>query len=141
MKNQLIYTATILFVLLLSTQAKAQTTLEEYNYVTKGYKVQVESGLDMKKGYQLIDIDQKATSDRTASLKKLVKVNSTDKKTVAYMIIYSKTGGVKEYICVPHPDSDSDIKTLYWKALYDGPSDASYKLQLIAYLLSDQLKW
>jgi len=27
------------------------TTLEEYNYITKGYKVQIESGLDMKKGY------------------------------------------------------------------------------------------
>lgn len=27
-----------------------QTTQEEYNYITKGYKIQLESGLDMKKG-------------------------------------------------------------------------------------------
>ncbi|WP_421799825.1 hypothetical protein [Haliscomenobacter sp.] len=29
------------------------TTQEEYNYVTKGYKIQQESGLDMKKGYSI----------------------------------------------------------------------------------------
>jgi hypothetical protein len=28
------------------------TTLEEYNYVTKGYAVQIEQGLDMKAGYE-----------------------------------------------------------------------------------------
>ena len=31
----------------------APTSEEEYNYLTKGYKVQIESGLDMKKGYAL----------------------------------------------------------------------------------------
>lgn len=33
-----------------------QTTEEEYNYLTKGYKVQIESGLDMKKGYEFKDL-------------------------------------------------------------------------------------
>ena len=35
----------------------SQTTLEEYNYISKGYKIQLESGLDMKRGYLLEDID------------------------------------------------------------------------------------
>ena len=51
--------------------AKAQTTLEEYNYITKGYKVQTDSGLDMKKGYELSDIDENSTDERTAQLKVL----------------------------------------------------------------------
>ncbi len=34
-----------------------QTTETEYNYVTKGYKIQLESGLDMKKGYRFEDLD------------------------------------------------------------------------------------
>ncbi|MDI5888742.1 hypothetical protein [Flavobacterium yafengii] len=32
------------------------TTLEEYNYMTKGYKIQVSSGLDVKKGYVITDL-------------------------------------------------------------------------------------
>ena len=39
-----------------NNQLPAPTTEEEYNYLTKGYKIQVESGLDMKKGYSLIDM-------------------------------------------------------------------------------------
>lgn len=34
------------------------TTEEEYNYLTKGYRVQLESGLDMKKNYLLEDWGQ-----------------------------------------------------------------------------------
>jgi hypothetical protein len=30
---------------------KGITTEEEYNYMSKGYKIQIESGLDMKNGY------------------------------------------------------------------------------------------
>ncbi len=44
-----------------STKVHSQTTLEEYNYVTKGYHVQLTSGLDMKKGYEFEDIDKKGT--------------------------------------------------------------------------------
>lgn len=48
----------LIFALLLSavTFLKAQTTEEEYNFVTIGFKVQLESGLDMKKGYALKDL-------------------------------------------------------------------------------------
>jgi len=33
---------------------KSRTTEEEYNYMSRGYKMQVESGLDIKKGYSLM---------------------------------------------------------------------------------------
>ena len=49
----------ITFILLSSSVAKmyAQpTSEEEYNYITKGYKVQVETGLDMKAGYHFKDL-------------------------------------------------------------------------------------
>ena len=43
-----------LFVLGASV-AFGQTTDDEYNYLTKGYAVQVSSGLDMKQGYSMTD--------------------------------------------------------------------------------------
>ena len=33
----------------------SQTTMEEYNYITKGYKIMLESGLDLKEGYEIKD--------------------------------------------------------------------------------------
>ena len=51
--------ALIVVILTGVTKLNAQpTTEEEYNYVTKGYKIQFESGLDMKAGYSLKDIGE-----------------------------------------------------------------------------------
>ncbi len=38
------------------SQTISPTTIEEYNYITKGYKTMIESGLDMKKGYSFKDL-------------------------------------------------------------------------------------
>lgn len=121
--------------------AKVKTTLEEYNYVTKGYQIQLESGLDMKKGYLLEDVDTAQTEIRKATLKKLVKLTGTERKTTAYMLIYQKEDESAQYICIPHPNSDKEILQQYWKALYDDYGDASAKLQLITFLLSKILVW
>ena len=130
-----------LLLLLAVTFIKAQTTMEEYNYITKGYKVQVESGLDMKAGYELKDVERESSGDRMAQLRVLYRVKGTTKETAAYMIQYEKKGQPTEYICIPHPGSDQNIRlTLYWKALYSG-TDASEKLQLITYLMSRNLRW
>ncbi len=51
-----ILTATIIILVLCENSFSQSTTQEEYNYITKGYKIQVESGLDMKKGYILTEL-------------------------------------------------------------------------------------
>jgi hypothetical protein len=130
----------MLIIALLTNRLNAQTTMEEYNYVVKGYKVQLESGLDMKKGYELVDVDDASAGERKVTLKKLVKT-SPQRKTVAYMVTYRKGSGATEYICIPHPSSDTEIRDMYWKALYAGDGDSSYRLQLIAFLLSRNLIW
>ena len=43
----------LLIVLFVSTYSFSHTTEEEYSYVTKGLKIQIDGGLDMKKGYEL----------------------------------------------------------------------------------------
>lgn len=124
-----------------SLTVSSQTSAEEYNYLTKGYKVQIESGLDMKKGYELEDVDAVTAGPRTVSLKKLNKVTGTQKKTAAYLIIYQKDTNPKEYICVPNPNSEKEVTDAFWNMLYNGTGDHSAKLQLISYLLSRRLNW
>lgn len=88
------------------------TTEEEYNYLSKGYKIQIESGLDMKKGYSFIDLSpengfglsfkdsQKGTITRTIKYKALMR-DGEDKPCAILCILERKDTGYKNYICIP----------------------------------------
>jgi hypothetical protein len=127
--------------LLSCTTILGQTTTEEYNYITKGYQVQMESGLDMKKGYSLEDLGTETTTERSAELKVLHRINGERKVIAAYMIIYRRSGLPTEFICIPSPNSEVSILNKYWAELYNGNGDSSQRLQLISFLISKKLKW
>jgi len=92
-------------------QSKISTTEEEYNYVTKGYKTQFESGLDMKKGYILKDLGEWSLKydnvTRGLTFKGLLRENDTI--PCAVMAIYQKKNNGKssltEYYCIPTLDA------------------------------------
>lgn len=136
--------ASILFFASLTTNA--QTSIVEYNYVTKGYKNHLDDGSDMKKGYELQDISSAKinSSDgkvRKGWLKSFRKLEGAQSKVVAYMIVYQLDNNEKAYICVPHPSSDMEIVGKYLAELHDGSSDSSHKLQLISFLLTKGFNW
>ena len=120
--------------------AYSQTTLEEYNYLSKGYKIQIESGLDMKKGYEIKDNYTEKTSERTVNLKTLYRVNGNVKTIAAYLFVYNKNGKAKQYICIPNPQSTEEILNKYWSSLA-GEGDSTRKLQLILYVVTTKLEW
>ena len=105
----------VLLFLVYSVNAISQTTLEEYNYVSKGYKVQLESGLDMKKGYRFDDIysihmEYSDNEVKETEFKALLR--DSLRMPVAIMCIFSHSGSLpKEYICLPQFNSSKEI----WK--------------------------
>ena len=115
MKIIITYLTALMLALLFSvTCVFGQTTQEEYNYITKGYKVQIESGLDMKKGYVLLGMGDWGlnfgTEKRNCEFKLLV--NQDLDKPCAIMMIYKRTdiaNGVNYYICIPSPKSSPEI--------------------------------
>jgi len=48
-------TILVTILIFISITVFAQTTELEYNYMTKGYKIQQQAGLDMKRGYKFIN--------------------------------------------------------------------------------------
>lgn len=140
----------------------AQTTLEEYNYITKGYKIQIESGLDMKRGYELekvriVSSYNRANNNsfRRIEVKKLVYVGSYSKRIAAYMLICErvdydtyakkdKSPEIEYYLCLPHPSSDDQIQNLWAKQLTELDTKSyfgnDYK-DIIIRLLSYQISW
>ena len=103
-----------------------QTTEEEYNYLTKGYKVQIESGLDMKKGYEFKDLandytqfyktisgglfESDQTTLETRGVKFLALHKIGDVKPKALLMIYTGPDNSISYFCIPTSNSEATIK-------------------------------
>ncbi len=90
--------ATLLIVLILSigstfgTHKKGITTEEEYLYMSKGYKIALESGLDIKKGYAIGEIYNHTVGIYTVEYKTFLKINENDTTEVGYIVkINAKT--------------------------------------------------
>ena len=114
----------ILFVIASFTRLFAQTTLEEYNYATKGYKIQVESGLDMKKGYLIVDLHENSVETNTDKgiVKRTMKFKglyrSGEINPCAIMVVFRRfDNDFVDYICLPHWKSSKDIWDLYFNQI------------------------
>ena len=109
-------------LLSVTTASRAQgTTEEEYNYLTKGYAIQLSSGLDMKKGYTLQDMgkwprDYGNNVQRVTSFKGLVR--DGEAKPCALLMIYKRTDtGSTAYYCIPSMDADQELWTRMFRDL------------------------
>lgn len=123
----------------------SQTSMEEYLYVTKGYKVQIESGLDMKKGYEIEFVHEINTADgQFGKLSTLYRVKPEGKEIAAYMLTYTKyEGAAVEYLCIPSIDSDEEVLSTYYKSLNhrDGQTSTSQRLLVLTVLLGYVMEW
>ncbi len=101
-------------VMLGLTTGHAQTTMEEYNYITTGYAIQVGGGLDMKKGYRLEDVLSHVTTSASTGIVRKVEFKALfrdkEPKPCALMCILSNSSdNMKQYLCIPSSSSDQDI--------------------------------
>ena len=81
------------------------TTVEEYNFLTKGYRIQIESGLDMKKGYQLLDLSTTTTGAYKFYFKELVRTQ-TNEVAAVLLIATSDVSGLTYYYAIPRNNND-----------------------------------
>jgi len=63
-----------------------KTTEEEYNYMTKGYKLQMDGGLDMKKGYATDTPTDIKVGDYSFKFIPLARVSGKDSILVGYIV-------------------------------------------------------
>jgi hypothetical protein len=105
------------------------TTMEEYNYVTKGYQAQLEMGLDMKKGYELVEwkpgynvpyglmweTEEYGTVQRNITFHLLVKPGS-ETPVRAIMVKYNYLDyeeSTDNYLCIPNCYAEQEIWDLF----------------------------
>lgn len=95
-------TVLLLFICCHAIAQDVVTTTEEYNYLTRGYKTQLESGLDMKKGYMFGDGSQPITyGNYTFQFRPLVR-EATGEIAAILLVATSKAWGNNiYYFCLP----------------------------------------
>jgi hypothetical protein len=108
---------TLLFILFVSVFSYAQqsTTLEEYNYMTKGYKVSIDSGLDIKKGYRVEDAMDIPIGNYRFVFKSLVR----DNNTLAGLILISTSNLWGNVYYTAIPVNNSELSVAYFQKLIE----------------------
>lgn len=100
--KKLVLALTIMFSSFCMAQDKIVTSEEEYNYLTQGYKISLETGSDFKAGYELKKIDEDKLENYSYSYSLLVHKESNKTKAV---LITCKKDKEKEdkivYLCLP----------------------------------------
>jgi hypothetical protein len=103
------------------------TTWEEYNYLTKGYRIQIESGLDMKKGYKLVFIADHAHIFDGIKRRMRFSALIRDKESspCAILMVYKNLKSEQsEYVCIPNHMANYGIWEAYNEKLKNFQKDA-----------------
>lgn len=85
--------------------SKILTTETEYNYITKGYKVMIESGLDAKSGYEWKDMFVYTSQNKAYQFdyKALLRTSGSKPELAGILVIAKSSGwGNTYYICIPN---------------------------------------
>jgi hypothetical protein len=87
---------------LIVAQTKPVTSVEEYNYLTAGYKIQVETGGEFKTGYELQKIDELKANGFITVTSLMKEIATGEIKAVSIVLTKEKDKADKVvYLCLP----------------------------------------
>lgn len=131
----------IVFLGLMGNQVKAQgfpaTTEEEYNMATVGYKLYLQMGVELKKGYSVKDIAEYEYGERKASFKGLYRTGDT--KPCVIIMLYSKLRGAPEYYGIPTVDAPEVLWDRYRMSLAGETDNKQEQLQFFSFAIGKAL--
>lgn len=96
---------------------KQETTLEEYNYLTKGYKIAMESGLDMKSGYRLEEGFAISKSSYKFTFRDFIRTADTS-YAGTLVIVFSSVSQRTYYIAIPCVFADQYGLLSVWESQF-----------------------
>lgn len=92
---------TLLFCIATIAATAQATTQIEYNYMKNGYRETEEKGLDVKKGYTAVLIDEKDYADMQLTVTLLKRADSTNAGLIFKTNGKSAFGSGLNYYCMP----------------------------------------
>ena len=108
---------TVILLFLLSFSVLAQeTTEDEYDYLTYGIRVQLDSDLGMKKGYYFDFEDAYDFGEYVFETKALMR-EKDNSWAGTLVIVHSRKVDASAFICIPTPFCDYEIRSKYEKKI------------------------
>lgn len=129
----------LLFTFNLSSfsQGFPPTTDEEYNMSTVGYKLYLQMGVELKKGYTVKELGEYEYGDRKATFKGLYRPG--DEKPCVIIMMYSKLRGAPEYYGIPTIDAPEILWDRYRMSLTGETDNKQEQLQFFSFALGKVL--
>jgi len=143
----------VFLFLIFSSSVIAQTSIEEYKYVSKGYRMETEGGLDAKRGYYFKDLEsfdiEYPNWIRTTGFKTLYRERGHE--PAAIMMIFERSDTeYQAYFCIPLYNSSEEVwdmayedfviqLTLEWGIRGNSRDYAWGMVNMISYLFSNEL--
>ncbi len=124
-------TITLVLFLATLTSFAEKTTVEDYNYLTKGLKFQLENGLGIKQGYDLKEIGK---FDNDKEKCKIWAFYKKDNETeIRAVLITIESDNQVTYLCMPTQESDTEILQASYDSIKQLPKS---QITLIAFALA-----
>ena len=129
----------MIFLTLVSSAlfAFGQTTLDEWNYVTKGFRIQNQTGLE-KPGYIVIFDHQQKDGNVFCDFSYLIKQTNNGDEKVAIMVHTNYMGD--NYYCIPKI-GNNEVDLLYKQQVYQLARIKNPVAMLIIWQLSIYVNW
>jgi len=117
-----------------TAQSISPTTTDEYQFCTVGYRIQLQTKLDMKQGYSLKDLPEIDHVVRKMEFKALFRKGET--KPCAIIMIYSLPRVAPVYYCLPTYDADQALWDLFYSSLESKEENPMDKLHFFSYCIA-----
>ncbi|CAN5473753.1 hypothetical protein BH11BAC2_BH11BAC2_22050 [soil metagenome] len=117
-----------------TTTAMTPTTEEEYNMGAVGYRLFLQMGVELKKGYKVNDIATYEYGERKSVFKGLYR--SGDQKPCAIIMVYTKLRGAPEYYCMPTVDAPEILWDRFRMSLAGETDNLQEQLQFFGFVIA-----
>ncbi|MFM7078579.1 MAG: hypothetical protein ACKOYC_02185 [Bacteroidota bacterium] len=117
-----------------SAQTVSPTTEEEYNYGAIGYRIQLQTRMSDKPGYEIRESGTCEEPGRKITLKSMFRTN--EQSPCANILIYDRPGAAPQYYCIPSANANPKLWELFHKSLSGGTDKPIDQLQFFSSCLA-----
>lgn len=117
-----------------SAQSVSPTTEEEYNYGAIGYRIQLQTRMSDKPGYE---IRENGTCEEPGrKITRMAMFRTNEQSPCANILIYDRSGAAPQYYCIPSSNAAPRLWEQFHKSLSGGTDKPIEQLQFFSSCLA-----
>lgn len=119
------------------SQTVAPTSEEEYNYGSVGYRIQLQTRMSDKQGYEIRESEICEEPGRRITFKQMFRIS--ENQPCAYIMVYDRPGVSPFYYCIPSANASPALWDRFHESLTGGTDKPVEQLQFFSTCISRML--